>query len=113
MHSSLTDSGCCLFKTATSLKINSFQLRAAVFVRNMGDSSLSSSVSPSSSISSSISLSPSPASAIGDKLFAVVSDGTNNDIYDVSSGIKSLEDDTPGAKTRFLTYLNRWIYKLV
>lgn len=40
------------------------------------------------------------------KLFAVVSDGTNNDIYDVVAGTKSLEDDTKDLKTRFLTYLD-------
>lgn len=42
----------------------------------------------------------------GSKLFAVVSDGTNNDIYDVVSGAKSLQDDTKDLKTRFLTYLD-------
>jgi len=42
----------------------------------------------------------------GSKLFAVLSDGTNNDIYDVIAGIKSLENDTKDLKTRFLTYLN-------
>ena len=41
-----------------------------------------------------------------DKLFAVLSDGTNNDIYDVVTGAKSLEDDTKDLKTRFLTYLD-------
>jgi hypothetical protein len=39
------------------------------------------------------------------KLFGVFSDGTNNDIYDMSDGTKSLEDDTPALKTRFCTYL--------
>jgi len=42
----------------------------------------------------------------GSKLFAVVSDGTNNDIYDVVTGAKSLQDDTKDLKTRFLTYLD-------
>jgi hypothetical protein len=42
----------------------------------------------------------------GSKLFAVVSDGTNNDIYDALTGAKSLEDDTKDLKTRFLTYLD-------
>ena len=42
----------------------------------------------------------------GDKLFAVVSDGTNNDIYDAVAGTKSLQDDTKDLKTRFLTYLD-------
>jgi hypothetical protein len=37
----------------------------------------------------------------------VVSDGTNNDIYDLETGNKSLEDDTKDLKTRFLTYLNQ------
>lgn len=41
-----------------------------------------------------------------DKLFAVVSDGTNNDIYNAIDGTKSLEDDTKDLKTRFLTYLD-------
>jgi len=41
----------------------------------------------------------------GDKLFAVVSDGTNSDIYDVITGLKSLEDDTKDLDTNFLTYL--------
>lgn len=38
-------------------------------------------------------------------LFAVVSDGTNSDIYNVLTGAKSLQDDTKDLKTRFLTYL--------
>lgn len=42
----------------------------------------------------------------GSKLFAVFSDGTNNDIYDVVAETKSLEDDTKDLKTRFLTYLD-------
>jgi len=42
----------------------------------------------------------------GSKLFAVVSDGTYNDIYDVLTGAKSLENDTKDNKTRFLTYLD-------
>lgn len=42
----------------------------------------------------------------GSKLFAVVSDGTNNDIYDVLTGAKSLENDTKDLKTRFLTFLD-------
>ena len=42
----------------------------------------------------------------GSKLFAVLSDGTNNDIYDVLTGSKSLQDDTKDLKTRFLTYLD-------
>lgn len=41
-----------------------------------------------------------------DVLFAVFSDGTNSDIYDVETGSKSLEDDTKDLKTQFLTYLN-------
>jgi len=42
------------------------------------------------------------------KLFATVNDAsdTNADIYDVIAGTKSLEDDTAGEKTRFITYLN-------
>lgn len=64
------------------------------------------SVSPSVSLSPSISPSPSPGTAAGNKLFAVLSDGTNNDIYDVITGSKSLEDDTKDLRTRFLTYLN-------
>jgi len=40
------------------------------------------------------------------KLFGVFSDGVNNDIYDMSDGSKSLEDDTAGQKTRFCTFLN-------
>lgn len=39
-------------------------------------------------------------------LFGVFSDGDNNDIYDMSDGSKSLEDDTAGLKTRFCTYLD-------
>lgn len=42
----------------------------------------------------------------GHKLFGVFSDGANNDIYDMSDGSKSLEDDTAGQKTRFCTYLD-------
>jgi len=42
----------------------------------------------------------------GDELFAVLSDGANNDIYDALDGTKSLEDDTKDLKTRFLTYLD-------
>lgn len=38
-------------------------------------------------------------------LFGVFSDGVNNDIYDMSDGTKSLEDDTEGLKTRFCTFL--------
>jgi hypothetical protein len=38
-------------------------------------------------------------------LFGVFSDGDNNDIYDMSDGSKSLEDDTKELKTRFCTYL--------
>lgn len=41
-----------------------------------------------------------------DKLFAVVSDGTNNDIYDVVAESKSLQDDTKDLRTNFLTYLD-------
>lgn len=41
-----------------------------------------------------------------DKLFAVVSDGTNSDIYDVVAGTKSLEDDTADLDTNFLTFLD-------
>lgn len=40
------------------------------------------------------------------KVFAAISDGSNNDIYDVVAGTKSLEDDTADLKTRFLTYLD-------
>ena len=40
------------------------------------------------------------------KLFGVFSDGANNDIYDMSTGAKSLEDDTKEKKTRFCTYLD-------
>jgi hypothetical protein len=39
-------------------------------------------------------------------LFGVFSDGVNNDIYDMSNGSKSLEDDTKELKTRFCTYLD-------
>lgn len=39
-------------------------------------------------------------------LFGVFSDGVNNDIYDMSDGSKSLEDDTDGLKTRFCTFLD-------
>lgn len=42
----------------------------------------------------------------GSKLFAVVSDGTNSDIYNALDGTKSLQDDTKDLKTRFLTYLD-------
>lgn len=41
----------------------------------------------------------------GTKLFAVYSDGVNNDIYLTSDGSKSLQDDTKDLKTRFITYL--------
>lgn len=68
--------------------------------------SVSPSVSPSSSLSPSTSPSPSPPTGGASRLFAVLSDGTNNDIYDVATGLKSLEDDTKDLKTRFLTYLN-------
>lgn len=40
------------------------------------------------------------------KLFGVFSDGSYNDIYDMSDGSKSLENDTNVLKTRFCTYLN-------
>lgn len=40
------------------------------------------------------------------KLFGVFSDGANNDIYDMSTGTKSLQDDTKTLKTRFCTYLD-------
>jgi len=40
------------------------------------------------------------------KLFGVFSDGANNDIYDMSDGSKSLEDDTKELKTRFCTFLD-------
>lgn len=40
------------------------------------------------------------------KLFGVFPDGANNDIYDMSTGSKSLEDDTKNLKTRFCTFLN-------
>lgn len=44
---------------------------------------------------------------VNNKLFATINDGsdTNSDIYDVVAGTKSLQDDTQGLKTRFLTYL--------
>lgn len=42
----------------------------------------------------------------GSKLFAVFNDGTNNDIYDVVAGTKSLENDTAALETNFLTYLD-------
>ena len=45
-----------------------------------------------------------PAGATG-KLFAVLSDGTNNDVYLATDATKSLQDDTKDLKTRFLTYL--------
>jgi len=41
----------------------------------------------------------------GKVLFAAISDTTNNDIYTVADGAKSLQDDTKDLKTRFLTYL--------
>lgn len=44
--------------------------------------------------------------ATNHKLFGVFSDGSNNDIYDMTDGSKSLEDDTKEIKTRFCTYLN-------
>lgn len=68
--------------------------------------SVSPSLSPSSSLSPSVSPSPSPGTLAGNRIFAVVSDGSNNDIYDVITGNKSLEDDTKDLKTHFLTYLN-------
>lgn len=40
------------------------------------------------------------------KLFGVFSDGSNNDIYNMLTGAKSLEDDTKNLKTRFCTFLN-------
>lgn len=40
------------------------------------------------------------------KIFGVFSDGVNNDIYDMTTGSKSLEDDTISKKTRFCTYLD-------
>lgn len=48
-----------------------------------------------------------PTNSSNNVLFAVVNDSsdTNADIYDVENGTKSLEDDTAGLKTRFLTYL--------
>lgn len=42
-------------------------------------------------------------------IFAVVSDGTNNDIYKGETWAKSLEDDTKGLKTRFETYLGQTV----
>jgi len=42
----------------------------------------------------------------GHKLFGVFSDGTNNDIYDMLDGSKSLQDDTKNLKTRFCTFLD-------
>jgi len=39
-------------------------------------------------------------------LFGAFSDGNHNDIYDMSDGSKSLEDDTAGLKTRFCTFLD-------
>ena len=39
-------------------------------------------------------------------LFGIFSDGVNNDIYDMSTGSKSLQDDTKELKTRFCTYLD-------
>lgn len=44
--------------------------------------------------------------ATNHKLFGVFSDGANNDIYNMSDGSKSLEDDTKDLKTRFCTFLN-------
>ena len=44
--------------------------------------------------------------ATNHKLFGVFSDGSYNDIYDMTTGTKSLEDDTNVLKTRFCTYLN-------
>ena len=44
--------------------------------------------------------------SVNHKLFGVFSDGANNDIYDMLTGTKSSEDDTPTLKTRFCTYLN-------
>lgn len=41
----------------------------------------------------------------GTALFGVFSDGSNNDIYFASSGLKSLENDTADVKTRFCTFL--------
>ncbi len=41
--------------------------------------------------------------ASNNKLFAVIADGTNSDIY-IVGGAKSLEDDTKDLKTRFLTF---------
>jgi len=69
-----------------------------------GSKSPSSSLSPSASPSASPSVSPSQA--VEHRLFAVLSDGSNNDIYDVFTGQKSLEDDTKNRRTRFLTYLD-------
>lgn len=45
--------------------------------------------------------------AVNNKLFATVNDSsdTNSDIYDVVAGTKSLQDDTQGLKTRFMTFL--------
>lgn len=40
------------------------------------------------------------------KLFGVYSDGVNNDVYDLITGAKSLEDDTTSKKTRFCTFLD-------
>jgi len=42
----------------------------------------------------------------GSKLFAVISDGSYSDIYDVVAGTKSLENDTKNLDTFFLTYLD-------
>jgi hypothetical protein len=39
-------------------------------------------------------------------LIAVVSDGTNNDIYTFGAWTKSLQDDTKDLKTRFVSYLD-------
>ena len=44
--------------------------------------------------------------ATNHKLFGVFSDGENNNIYDMSDGTESLENDTKDLKTRFCTFLN-------
>lgn len=43
---------------------------------------------------------------VNHKLFGVFSDSSNNDIYDMLTGTKSLEDDNPDLKTRFCTFLD-------
>jgi hypothetical protein len=43
------------------------------------------------------------------KLFGVFSDNSNNDIYDMLTGTKSLEDDNPSLKTRFCTFLDSMV----